>query len=93
MASIGHALLTIRHRTAFAAGLLVAFVATATTPPDRSLLAGEVVIKDTAPAQSPQTRPVDEQAPQRSEHPEQRKRTRDGPPQDELQPSGRRLPA
>jgi hypothetical protein len=41
----------------------------------------------------PQTRPSEEQTPQQSDQPKERKRTYDGPPRDELLPIARRLPA
>jgi len=92
MTSKRHAFPTTLRRTALAAGLLAAFAASASAPADRVLIAGEAVIEE--PAQSsPQTRPTDEQTPQQSEQPQERKRTYDGPPKDELLPSGRRLPA
>jgi len=93
MTSTRHTFPTIVYRATLAAGLLAALGATATAPVDRGLRAGEVAIEEPAPAPSPQSRPVEEQTPQRSDQPEERKRTQDGPPKDELLPSGRRLPA
>lgn len=92
MTSKRHAFPTTLRRAALAAGLLAAFAATAAAPTDRVLLAGEAVIEEPAQA-SPQTRPSEEQTPQQSEQPKERKRTYDGPPRDELLPNGRRLPA
>jgi hypothetical protein len=93
MTSIWHAFPTMVYRATFAAGLLTALAATATAPADRGLLAGEVAIEEPTSAPPPQTGPVEEQAPQQSEQPKERKRTYDGPPKDELLPNGRRLPA
>ncbi len=93
MTSIWHAFPTIVYRATLAAGLLAVCVATATAPADRGLLAGEVVIEEPAPAPQPQIQPVEEQTPQQSDQPKERKRTHDGPPKDELLPNGRRLPA
>ena len=93
MTSIWHALPTIVYRATLATGLLAVCVATATAPADRGLLAGEIVIEEAAPAPQPQIQPVEEEAPQQSDQPKERKRTHDGPPKDELLPNGRRLPA
>ena len=93
MTSIWHAFPTIVYRATLAAGLLAVCVATATATEDRGPLAGDVVIDEPASAPSPQTQPVEEQTPQQSDQPKERKRTHDGPPKDELLPDGRRLPA
>jgi hypothetical protein len=95
MTSIWHAFPTIVYRATLAAGLLAVCVTTATAPADRGLLAGEVVIEEpaSAPAPQPEIQPVEEQTPQQSDQPKERKRTHDGPPRDELLPNGRRLPA
>jgi hypothetical protein len=93
MTSRQHAFLTILHRAVLAAGLLAAFTVDASAPVERCLLAGEAVIDEPAQASPPQIRPSDEQTPQQSDQPKERKRTYDGPPRDELLPIARRLPA
>lgn len=93
MTSRQHASLTTLHRAVLAAGLLAAFTATASAAADRGLLAGETVIEEPAQPSPPQTRPSEEQTPQQSDQPKERKRTYDGPPRDELLPTVRRLPA
>jgi hypothetical protein len=93
MTSTWHAFPTIVYRATLAAGVLALCVASAPAPAARGLLAGEVVIEEPAPAAQPQTQPVEEQTPQQSDQPRERKRTHDGPPKDELLPNGRRLPA
>jgi hypothetical protein len=93
MTSKRHAFPTTLHRAVLAAGLLAALTANASTPADRGLLAGEAVIEEPARASPPQTRPSEEQTPQQSDQPRERKRTYDGPPRDELLPIARRLPA
>jgi hypothetical protein len=93
MTSIWHAFPTIVYRATLAAGLLAVCVAGAPVPSARGLLAGEVVIEELAPAPQPEIQPVEEQAPQQSDQPKERKRSHDGPPKDELLPDGRRLPA
>ena len=93
MTSRTHAFPTTLYRAALAAGLLTAFTVNASAPADCDLLAGEVVIEEPALAPLPQTPPSEEQTPQQSDQPKERKRTYDGPPRDELLPNGRRLPA
>jgi hypothetical protein len=93
MTSSTHAFPTTQRCAALAAGLLAAFTVGASAPADRSLLAGEVDIEAPAPAPAPQAPPADEQTPQQSDQPGERKRTYDGPPRDELLPIERRLPA
>lgn len=93
MTSTWHDLLTTLYRAALAAGLLAAFSTTASAREDRGLLAADVVIEEPASASPPQTRPAEDQTPQQSDQPKERKRTYDGPPRDELLPNGRRLPA
>jgi len=92
MTSRRHAFTTTRYRAALAVGLLAAFTVDASSPAERCLLAGEAVI-DEAVQPSPPPRPSEEQTPQQSDQPKERKRTYDGPPRDELLPTGRRLPA
>jgi hypothetical protein len=88
-----HAFPTTLRRAALAAGLLAAFAIDASVPMDRGLLAGEAVLDEPVQVAPPETRPSDEQTPQQSEQPKERKRTYDGPPRDELLPNERRLPA
>ena len=92
MTSKTHAFPTSLYRAALAAGLLTAFTVNASAPADCDLLAAEVVIEEPALAPPP-PRPSEEQTPQQSDQPKERKRTYDGPPRDELLPNGRRLPA
>jgi len=92
MTSRTHAFPTTLYRAALAAGLLTTFTVNASAPADCDLLAGEVVIEEPALAPPP-PRPSEEQTPQQSDQPKERKRTYDGPPRDELLPNGRRLPA
>ena len=93
MTSTRHAFPMTLRRTVLTAGLLAAFMVDASAAADRALLAGEVTVEQPASAPTPQTRPVDEQTPQQSDQPKERKRTYDGPPRDELLPTDRRLPA
>ena len=93
MTSRSHAFPTSLYRAALAAGLLAAFTVDASAPAEHCLLAGEVVIDEPAQASPPQPRPSEEQTPQQSDQPKERKRTYDGPPRDELLPIARRLPA
>ena len=94
MTSTWHDLLTTLYRAALAAGLLAAFATTtASAREDRGLLAADVVIEEPASVPVPQTPPPEDQTPQQSDQPRERKRTYDGPPKDELLPNGRRLPA
>ena len=93
MTSKRHALPTTLHRAVLAAGLLAAFTATAFTAADRGLLANEAVTEEPMSVPTPPTRPSEEQTPQQSDQPKERKRTYDGPPRDELLPIARRLPA
>ena len=93
MTSTWHDLLTTLYRAALTAGLLAAFSTTASAREARGLLAADVVIEEPASAPVPQTPPSEEQTPQQSDQPKERKRTHDGPPKDELLPNGRRLPA
>ena len=93
MTSRMHAFPTTLHRAALAAGLLAAITVDASAVADRGLLAGDAVIEEPAQASPPQSRPSEEQTPQQSDQPKERKRTHDGPPKDELLPNGRRLPA
>ncbi len=92
MTSIRYAFLANLRRAALAAGLLAAFATIAAVPSGRDRLADEVVVEEPAPP-PPQTRPVEGQTPKRSDQPEERKRSQDGPLEDELLPSGLRLPA
>lgn len=92
MTSMRHAFPTTLHRAALAVGLLAAFTVDASVPADRGLLAGEAVIDESLPAPL-QTLPAEQQTPQQSDQPKERKRTYDGPPKDELLPNDRRLPA
>lgn len=93
MTSKRHAFPTTLHRSVLAVGLLAAFTATASSAADRGLLAAEGVIEEPAQASPPPIRPSEEQTPQQSDQPKERKRTYDGPPKDELLPIARRLPA
>ena len=93
MTSKRHAFPTTLYGAALAAGLLTAFTVDASAPAERGLLAGEAVIEEPAQASPPPTRPSEEQTPQQSDQPKERKRTYDGPPRDELLPIARRLPA
>jgi hypothetical protein len=93
MTSRQHTFPTTLIRVVIAAGLLVALAATGPEPTIQSLLAAEVVIDEPALAPPPQIRPSEEQTPQQSDQPKERKRTYDGPPRDELLPIARRLPA
>lgn len=92
MTSRKHAFPTVLCRAAFAAALLTVFTVDASAQTNRALLAAGVATEEPAQA-SPQIRPSDEQTPQQSEQPRERKRTYDGPPRDELLPNERRLPA
>ena len=93
MTSKRHVFPTSLYRAALAACLLAAFTVDASAQEERCLLAGEAVIDEPAQASPPQTRPSEEQTPQQSDQPKERKRTYDGPPRDELLPIARRLPA
>ena len=93
MTSKRHSFPTTLYGAALAAGLLTAFTVDASAPAERGLLAGEAVIEEPAQASPPPTRPSEEQTPQQSDQPKERKRTYDGPPRDELLPIARRLPA
>ena len=93
MTSTRHVFPTTLRRATLPAIVLAAVTASAYVPADRSLLAGEVAIEAPVPAAAPQERPVEKQAPKRSDQPRERKRSEDGPPRDELLPSIRRLPA
>jgi len=93
MTSRSHAFPTSLYRAALAACLLTAFTVDASAQSERYLLAGEAVIDEPMQASPPQPRPSEEQTPQQSDQPKERKRTYDGPPRDELLPNGRRLPA
>lgn len=93
MTSTEYGFQTIAYRATLAASLLAALLVTAPDPADRDLRAAEVAVEGPAQVAPPQTRPADEQTPQQSDQPKERKRTRDGPPKDELLPNGRRLPA
>jgi hypothetical protein len=88
-----HAFPTSLYRAALAACLLTAFTVDASAQSERYLLAGEAAIDEPVQTSPPQTRPSEEQTPQQSDQPKERKRTYDGPPRDELLPIARRLPA
>jgi len=93
MTSKRHAFPTTLRRAALAASLLAALTVSPSAQADHGLLAGEVDIEESASAPAPQAPPADEQTPQQSDQPKERKRTYDGPPRDELLPNERRLPA
>jgi hypothetical protein len=93
MTSKRHAFPTTLRRAALAASLLAALTISASARADHGLLAGEVDIEEPATASPLQGPPSEEQTPQQSDQPRERKRTYDGPPRDELLPIERRLPA
>jgi hypothetical protein len=93
MTSKRRAFRTTLYRAALAACLLTAFTVDASAQSERYLLAGEAVIDEPTQPSPPPTRPSEEQTPQQSDQPKERKRTYDGPPRDELLPIARRLPA
>jgi hypothetical protein len=92
MTSTTHAFPTSLYRAAIAACLIAAFTVDASAQ-ERCLLADEAAIDEPAQTPPPPTRPSEEQTPQQSDQPKERKRTYDGPPRDELLPIARRLPA
>jgi hypothetical protein len=93
MTSRKHAFPTIPCRATFAAALLTVFAVDASAQTNGALLAAGADTEEPVQASPPQIRPSEEQMPQQSEQPKERKRTYDGPPRDELLPNERRLPA